>query len=56
MEKEMKATLKEAISEKSGKPYQYISLMLTPTLEKKIFLEPSEIECIKYANNLEKTK
>lgn len=44
------ATLKEAVSEKSGKKYMYVSLMLTPTLEKKVFLEQSEIECIKLTN------
>ena len=47
MEQPIKATLKEAVSEKSGKTYQYVSLMLTDTLEKKVFLEQSEIECIK---------
>lgn len=47
MEKKIDCTLKEAVSEKSGKPYTYLSIMLTPSLEKKVFLEPSEIECIK---------
>ena len=47
METPIKATLKEATSEKSGKTYQYVSLMLTDTLEKKVFLEQSEIECIR---------
>lgn len=41
------ATLKEAISEKKGTKYMYVSLMLTPNLEKRVFLEQSEIECIK---------
>lgn len=56
MDKPIKATLKEAVSEKSGKPYQYVSLMLTENLEKKVFLESSEVECIKLASGLEKTR
>lgn len=44
---ELKCTLKEEISQKSGKPYTFLSIMLTPSLEKKVFLDPSEIECIK---------
>lgn len=56
MEKELKATLKEAISEKSGKPYLYVSLMLTPTFEMKVFLKSAEVELVKYAYNMEKTK
>lgn len=51
MEKPLKATLKEAISEKSGKSYCYVSLMLTDTLEKRVFLEQSEIECIKLSQS-----
>ena len=43
----LKATLKEEISTKSGKPYNYVSIILTPTLEKKVFLEPAEVECLK---------
>lgn len=44
---DLKCTLKEEISQKSGKPYTFLSIMLTPSLEKKVFLEPSEIECLK---------
>lgn len=45
------ATLKEAISEKSGKKYMFVSLQLTPTYSKKVFLEQSEIELVKLYNN-----
>ena len=50
---EFKCTLKEEISQKSGKPYTFLSIMLTPSLEKKVFLETSEIECLKlsYSKN-----
>lgn len=44
---DLKCTLKEEISQKSGKPYTFLSIMLTPSLEKKVFLEPSEIEVLK---------
>lgn len=46
----IKCTLKEAVSEKSGKPYTYISIMLTSTLEKKVFLDPAEVEVLKMQN------
>lgn len=42
---EVKATLKEATSKK-GTTYKYISVMLTNTLEKKVFLEPAELELL----------
>lgn len=51
MEKKLDCTLKEAVSEKSGKPYTYLSIMLTANLEKKVFLEPSETECIKLSQS-----
>ena len=44
-------SLKEAISEKSGKPYVYVSIQLTPTYEKKVFLDTAEIELIKVINS-----
>ncbi len=48
MNKELKCTLKEAKSEKSGKPYYYLSIILTNSgLEKKVFLDPAEVECVK---------
>lgn len=49
---ELKATLKEDVSKK-GNTYYYVSLMLTPHCEKKVFLETSEIELIKlsYSQN-----
>lgn len=43
---EVKATLKEAVSKKSNEPYKYLSIMLTDTLEKKVFLEPAEIQLL----------
>ena len=42
---DLKATLKEATS-KSGKPYTYLSIQITDTIEKKVFLDPAEIELI----------
>lgn len=43
---DLKATLKEATS-KSGNNYTYVSIMLTDSLEKKVFLEQAEIELLK---------
>lgn len=43
---DVQATLKEATS-KNGNKYSYISVMLTDTLEKKVFLEQAEIELLK---------
>lgn len=43
---DVKATLKDGVS-KAGNPYTYISIMLTDTLEKKVFLEQAEIELLK---------
>lgn len=43
---DFKATLKEATS-KNGNVYQYLSIMLTDTLEKKVFLEQAELELLK---------
>lgn len=40
------ATLEERTSKKSGKPYKCLVVHLTTTLEKVIFLEPSEIELL----------
>lgn len=42
---DVKATLKEATS-KSGNTYKYLSIMLTDSLEKKVFLEPAEIQLL----------
>ena len=46
MNKQVRCVLKEAISEKSGKPYKYLSIMLTDSLEKRVFLTQAEIEVI----------
>lgn len=50
---DLKCTLKEAVSEKSGKKYVYVSIQLTPTLEKKVFLDQAELELLQivYSNN-----
>lgn len=55
MEVPVKATLKESISKK-GSTYMYVSLMITPTCEKKIFLEPSEVELLKIQHNKDNIK
>jgi hypothetical protein len=49
MEMPINAQLKEAVSEKSGKVYQYVEIQLTATYFKKVFLEQSELELIKLA-------
>ena len=50
----LECSLKDAISEKSGKPYVYVSIMLTPNLEKKVFLDSAEVELLKlyYGNKV----
>lgn len=40
------ATLTKA-KNKEGKEYTYVSVMLTSNLEKKIFLEPAELELLR---------
>lgn len=42
----MDVKLKTGISEKTGKEYTYLSIMLTPNYEKRVFLEKAEIELI----------
>lgn len=42
----MTCSLKEGTS-KTGKKYYYISIYLTSTLEKKVFLEDAELELLK---------
>ena len=46
----MKTELKKGISEKTGKEYYYLSIMITPTYEKKVFLDNAEIELIRLMN------
>lgn len=53
---ELKCLLKEGVSEKSGKTYYYVSIMLTPSLEKKVFLDQAELECLKLYNTVNKEK
>lgn len=48
---DLKATLKEEISNKSGKPYVFVSIMLTPTYEKRVFLDTAELELLKVMNS-----
>lgn len=50
---DLKCSLKEAVSEKSGKQYVYVSIQLTPNMEKKVFLDQAELELIKlvYGNS-----
>ena len=43
----LKATLKEGTSTKTGKPYTYISVMLTETYEMKVFPNSAEQELLK---------
>lgn len=40
-------SLKEGVSQKSGNTYYYLSIMITPNIEKKVFLEEAELELLK---------
>lgn len=42
---DVKATLKDGVS-KNGNAYKYLSIMLTETLEKKVFLDQAEIQLL----------
>lgn len=44
----LQARLEERVS-KDGKPYICVSIQLTKTLEKLVFLTPAELECINFA-------
>lgn len=43
----LNSTLKEKVSNKSGKLYYVVELQLTPNYTKQVFLEPSEVELVK---------
>lgn len=45
MDVEVKATLKEGTS-KQGNTYKYVSIMLTDTYEKRVFLDNAELELL----------
>lgn len=49
MDVEIKATLKEGTS-KQGNTYKYVSIMLTDTLEKRVFLDQAELELLELKN------
>lgn len=44
---EIKCTLEEGISKKSGNPYTVLVVHLTDTCSKRVFLEPAELELLK---------
>lgn len=46
---DVKATLKDGVS-KSGNSYKYVSIMLTDTLEKRVFLDKAEIQLLELKN------
>ena len=48
------AKLEEKLSEKKGTKYFVITINLTPTLVKQVFLEPAEVEAIRLYNELNK--
>ena len=50
----LNSTLKEKVSNKSGKTYYVVELQLTPTYTKQIFLETSEVELVKIFHNMNK--
>lgn len=52
----LQCSLKEGISQKSGNKYYYLSIMLNPSYEKKVFLDPADIEIIKLSNPQNKVK
>lgn len=47
---EVKATLQDRVSEKSGKPYKVVVIKLTDTYEKLVFLDKAEMELLQLAN------
>ena len=50
MSKRVECTLETRISKK-GSEYQVISIKLTPTYEKLVFLEPAELELLNLSAN-----
>lgn len=48
------AKLEEKLSEKKGTKYFVITINLTPTLVKQVFLEPAEVEAIRLYIELNK--
>lgn len=43
----MDVKIKKAISQKTGNEYEYLSIMLAPGLEKKVFLNQAELLLVK---------
>ena len=43
----VKCSLEKGVSQKSGNEYTYLSIWLTPTYEKKVFLDKAEEELVK---------
>lgn len=48
------AKLEEKLSEKKGTKYFVITINLTPSLTKQVFLDPAEVEVIRLFNELNK--
>lgn len=48
---DVKATLVERVSKKSGNTYTAISIKLTDKIEKLVFLNQAEMELLKLKNN-----
>lgn len=48
--RELKATL-ETLNKKNGGTYECVVIKLTDTCEKKVFLEPAELELLKMSNS-----
>ena len=53
MKIDLPCKLEERVSEKTGNPYIVVVIQLTPTYEKRLFLDPAEIELaiMTYGNN-----
>lgn len=53
MKLELPCRIEERVSEKTGNPYVVVVIQLTPTYEKKVFLDAAEIELavMTYSNN-----
>ena len=49
---ELLSSLKKGI-DKNKRDYYYISIMLTDSTEKRVFLQPAELELIKISNGLD---
>lgn len=53
---EVKCTLINGVSKKSGKPFTALEVQLTENLKKMIFLDPAELEVLKLQGKIKEEK